>query len=78
MLHWSHAELTAYCLHHRKPNYLTDPEYTACILTIALINHYQNSWINQEEHTPMLPPHLDVLTPGGHLLILFSSSIIYL
>lgn len=50
-------------------------EYTACILTIALNKHW---WINQEEHTLTLPPHLNVLTPGGHLLVLFSSSIIYL
>lgn len=35
-------------------------------------------WINQEEHTLTPPPHLYVLTLGGHLLILFSPSIIYL
>lgn len=75
---WNHAEKTAYCLYHRKPNYLSATEYTTCMLTMALNKHDENTWINQEGHTLTLPPHLNVLTPGGHLLTLFSSSIIYL
>lgn len=41
----------------------------------ALREHLDES---RGTHADTLPPRLNVLTPGGHLLVLFSSSIIYL